>query len=144
MADDAKNLAALSLSDKIASCKVCESQESLKRCAKCKTVYYCTREHQTQDWRNHKTDCKKLAAQVSTSEDTTSKTSSATNVKTEQHAVTSIENKQPKPTEIFDNSHFDDRPYKPSDFDIPESYDIPELRKHVANGLKQAAPALTI
>ncbi len=31
-----------------------------KRCVGCKLVFYCGREHQTADWKTHKSECKKL------------------------------------------------------------------------------------
>jgi hypothetical protein len=27
-------------------------------CSGCKHIFYCTRDHQKQDWKNHKEDCK--------------------------------------------------------------------------------------
>lgn len=47
MADDAK----------YTTCQICEKSDDLKRCAKCKQVLYCSREHQVQDWKIHKTKC---------------------------------------------------------------------------------------
>ena len=44
----------------LASCAACESHEAqFKRCAACKTVCYCCREHQVADWPAHKAACKK-------------------------------------------------------------------------------------
>ena len=37
-------------------CAICQKPAS-SCCAKCKTVYYCTREHQKEDWFSHKTTC---------------------------------------------------------------------------------------
>ena len=43
----------------LASCAACESHEAqFKRCAACKTVCYCCREHQVADWPAHKAACK--------------------------------------------------------------------------------------
>ena len=32
----------------------------LMRCAKCHTAYYCSREHQRDDWPNHRAECQKI------------------------------------------------------------------------------------
>jgi len=40
-------------------CTVCGATQNLKRCSKCHVVYYCGREHQTQDWKRHKKECQK-------------------------------------------------------------------------------------
>ncbi|XP_018579774.1 uncharacterized protein LOC108917575 [Anoplophora glabripennis] len=43
-------------------CHVCkESNQNLKRCSVCKTVAYCSRDHQKQDWKFHKDLCKAIA-----------------------------------------------------------------------------------
>ena len=31
------------------------------RCAKCQSVSYCSRDHQREDWAQHKDDCKRIA-----------------------------------------------------------------------------------
>lgn len=41
-------------------CDVCGSDASLKICARCKRVAYCSKEHQKQAWTLHKKKCKKL------------------------------------------------------------------------------------
>ncbi|ELT89338.1 hypothetical protein CAPTEDRAFT_178444 [Capitella teleta] len=39
-------------------CQVCDKEENvLKRCTKCRCVFYCSRECQITDWSNHKTAC---------------------------------------------------------------------------------------
>lgn len=43
-------------------CNVCGVNENLLRCGQCKIVFYCSKEHQKQDWKKHKLFCKKLAA----------------------------------------------------------------------------------
>ena len=37
--------------------------KKLKNCAKCKGIMYCSRECQKQDWKHHKKDCARLAAE---------------------------------------------------------------------------------
>ena len=41
-------------------CAIC-GKESFLFCGKCKTTYYCCREHQKQDWKEHKKSCGKVA-----------------------------------------------------------------------------------
>jgi len=41
-------------------CAVC-ARECTARCSKCKSVYYCSPQHQRQDWREHKLVCDDLA-----------------------------------------------------------------------------------
>ena len=42
-----------------ASCKACKKYvKDLKRCGKCGMVYYCSKECQIKDWKDHKEDCK--------------------------------------------------------------------------------------
>ncbi|RFU24591.1 hypothetical protein B7463_g11746, partial [Scytalidium lignicola] len=42
----------------IMSCNVCGKTEGIKRCAQCKAVAYCGREHQKADWKAHKKICR--------------------------------------------------------------------------------------
>lgn len=58
----------------IKECGLCHRYEcpenaglKLSRCSKCKHVYYCCREHQTEDWPNHRKRCKKVAEAMSSS-----------------------------------------------------------------------------
>ena len=37
-------------------CKVCETKCTTK-CERCKSIWYCCREHQLQDWERHKKNC---------------------------------------------------------------------------------------
>ena len=46
--------------DSTKTCSVCGIIENLKRCGKCLSTWYCGREHQVQDWKNHKKLCKEL------------------------------------------------------------------------------------
>lgn len=43
------------------ACSICGSTENLLRCGQCKSIFYCNKEHQRQDWRKHKLSCKKIA-----------------------------------------------------------------------------------
>jgi len=43
----------------IKKCSIC-SIPAKKSCSVCKSIYYCCREHQTQDWKRHKKECGKL------------------------------------------------------------------------------------
>lgn len=40
-----------------ATCAVCGLSDNLLRCARCHSSYYCSRQHQKQDWKQHKTTC---------------------------------------------------------------------------------------
>ncbi|KAI9374061.1 hypothetical protein BJX61DRAFT_344395 [Aspergillus egyptiacus] len=48
-----------------AACNICAKKASkettLKRCGKCKAIWYCSRECQKADWKDHKESCSKLA-----------------------------------------------------------------------------------
>jgi len=39
------------------SCIVC-GKEASQCCAACRTVHYCSKEHQVADWKQHKVNCK--------------------------------------------------------------------------------------
>ena len=42
-------------------CELCnEHAGSLQLCSACKSVYYCSKEHQVEDWPKHKLECKDL------------------------------------------------------------------------------------
>lgn len=41
-------------------CGTCEKNDNLQQCARCKRVMYCCREHQTQHWKVHKIECRKI------------------------------------------------------------------------------------
>ena len=38
-------------------CIICGKEDELFKCSQCKSVFYCSREHQKQDWKNHKKVC---------------------------------------------------------------------------------------
>ncbi|RLN96914.1 hypothetical protein BBJ28_00003374 [Nothophytophthora sp. Chile5] len=40
-----------------ATCPICGTAESLRRCGACKRVSYCSREHQRQHWKKHRAEC---------------------------------------------------------------------------------------
>lgn len=52
-------------------CNVCKEMDAAKlsRCSGCKIVYYCCKEHQANDWKNHKKVCKKLKESFQNEED---------------------------------------------------------------------------
>lgn len=39
------------------TCQICDQTENLLRCSRCRSVYYCSKEHQRRDWKKHKTNC---------------------------------------------------------------------------------------
>jgi hypothetical protein len=44
------------------NCNICDKTENLKVCSRCRIVYYCSTEHQKQDWKTHKNVCKPIWA----------------------------------------------------------------------------------
>lgn len=40
-----------------AECKLCGATTGLKRCSRCKKIFYCSRDHQSKDWHDHKKLC---------------------------------------------------------------------------------------
>lgn len=44
-------------------CAICGTTQKLLRCAKCKTIYYCSTDHQHLNWPIHKQECRQLARQ---------------------------------------------------------------------------------
>jgi len=50
-----------STSPAAAVCPVCKKTEGLSKCASCHGVSYCSKDHQKEDWPNHKGPCKSLA-----------------------------------------------------------------------------------
>jgi hypothetical protein len=45
----------------IPTCNICHKSEGAKLCQKCKTIAYCGKEHQKEDWKAHKKVCASLA-----------------------------------------------------------------------------------
>ena len=99
-------------------CIICSKATELKRCGRCKVVFYCSRQHQIQDWSNHKMTCSILQKR---NQNTPTSQSSKTEVKTES------EN---------DFYEFDQRPLHVSTFDKPPNYDPLELSKFAHKKLK--------
>ena len=48
----------LELNDK-KTCNVCKKKGKMKKCSRCRSTYYCSRECQVKDWEEHKKVCKK-------------------------------------------------------------------------------------
>ncbi|CAM9146080.1 unnamed protein product, partial [Rangifer tarandus platyrhynchus] len=38
-------------------CELCGKMENLLRCSRCRSSFYCSKEHQRQDWKKHKLVC---------------------------------------------------------------------------------------
>ncbi|XP_017467687.1 PREDICTED: hypoxia-inducible factor prolyl hydroxylase [Rhagoletis zephyria] len=49
--------------EKFPQCAICGTTQQLLRCAKCKTIFYCSTAHQHMDWPTHKHSCRMLAKQ---------------------------------------------------------------------------------
>lgn len=77
-------------------CNICGSRQNLKRCGFCKCTFYCSREHQLNDWVNHKQQCQLLGKGLSkdvTTENTPSTLSDMkTNMKVEEDVNSSNDN----------------------------------------------------
>ncbi|KAJ8944949.1 hypothetical protein NQ318_013097 [Aromia moschata] len=42
------------------TCSLCGISENLLRCSRCKVTFYCSKDHQKQDWKKHKVVCTKF------------------------------------------------------------------------------------
>jgi MYND finger protein len=38
-------------------CEVCGKGDQVVRCIRCRSIYYCSREHQQQNWKSHRPNC---------------------------------------------------------------------------------------
>ena len=47
------------MSQDVHSCAVCGKTDHLKRCTRCRSAFYCNREHQLKDWDVHRRTCSK-------------------------------------------------------------------------------------
>nr|XP_018904664.1 PREDICTED: egl nine homolog 1 [Bemisia tabaci] len=74
--------------DTSVSCVLCGAVDRLWRCAKCKSVFYCSKKHQTQDWKNHKANCVSHAEHVNSSKKAEISENNAGNV--HSNSVTSV------------------------------------------------------
>ena len=50
--------------DACATCGKHQTQLQLKKCGRCKAVFYCSVACQKNDWKQHKTECKKLSQKI--------------------------------------------------------------------------------
>ncbi|XP_075388174.1 egl nine homolog 1 [Tenrec ecaudatus] len=58
MANDSGGPAGLSPSERDRQyCELCGKMENLLRCSRCRSSFYCSKEHQRQDWKKHKLVC---------------------------------------------------------------------------------------
>ncbi|KAM6218698.1 egl nine homolog 1 [Rhynchocyon petersi] len=58
MAHDSGGPCALSASERERQyCELCGKMENLLRCSRCRSSFYCSKEHQRQDWKKHKLVC---------------------------------------------------------------------------------------
>ncbi|XP_069036115.1 egl nine homolog 1 isoform X2 [Lepisosteus oculatus] len=49
-------------------CELCGKMENLLKCGRCRSSFYCSREHQKQDWKKHKLVCKEAGKAPSPSQ----------------------------------------------------------------------------
>lgn len=47
----------------VSSCVICQAPSTLS-CGKCRVTYYCSQDHQKQDWKSHKVQCRKLTGMM--------------------------------------------------------------------------------
>ncbi|XP_059393730.1 egl nine homolog 1-like [Carassius carassius] len=47
-------------------CELCGKMENLMKCGRCRSSFYCSKEHQRQDWKKHKRMCKEADKQQQT------------------------------------------------------------------------------
>ncbi|KTF94677.1 hypothetical protein cypCar_00005727 [Cyprinus carpio] len=47
-------------------CELCGKMENLLKCGRCRSSFYCSKEHQKQDWKKHKRVCKEADKQQQT------------------------------------------------------------------------------
>lgn len=58
MASDSGGPGVLSASERDRQyCELCGKMENLLRCGRCRSSFYCCKEHQRQDWKKHKLVC---------------------------------------------------------------------------------------
>ncbi|XP_074079114.1 egl nine homolog 1 [Macrotis lagotis] len=64
MANDSGGAGGLSPSERDRQyCELCGKMENLLRCSRCRSSFYCSKEHQRQDWKKHKLVCHGGAAE---------------------------------------------------------------------------------
>ncbi len=68
-------------SDRMCAFDFCNELQNLKLCSRCKGTWYCSKEHQKQHWKVHKTSCGKMGGQQ---QETTGKKKDEKTLKTSQ------------------------------------------------------------
>lgn len=53
--------------DVTVKCYICNKTDKLLRCARCKAIVYCSKEHQKFDWKRHKAYCNHQSSQQTNS-----------------------------------------------------------------------------
>ncbi|XP_006812516.1 prolyl hydroxylase EGLN3-like [Saccoglossus kowalevskii] len=102
-------------------CAVCEKIEDLKRCSRCHVVHYCSREHQKQHWKVHKTSC---VAQISKSVYPV-------------HLQRGSQLDDGQKPELFKDERFDARPLKLIRFPKPQKYSLGYLAEFAIRNMTQ-------
>ncbi|KAL8613733.1 hypothetical protein ACOMHN_029590 [Nucella lapillus] len=71
-------------------CQMCGALENLSLCAGCRSAWYCSKDHQREDWKEHKRQCKSLKSTNPTSQEdeVNTKNSESANLNGEQSKVT--------------------------------------------------------
>ena len=141
MADDASNCKEANL------CAACNKSSDLKLCSRCRNVFYCSREHQIQQWAIHKRTCRKVARTTNGGATTgdggynnsvVDMMSSAPDSGAESGSPNVNHSNSPPPPDSEDATRaFDARNLKLVDFPRPNSGRIPQLSKYVARALKR-------
>jgi hypothetical protein len=62
MEESTKAILPLSFPRIVLTCDLCERKGIMLKCTNCKVVFYCDKECQKRDWKNHKADCQEITA----------------------------------------------------------------------------------
>ncbi|WAR18974.1 EGLN1-like protein [Mya arenaria] len=96
-------------------CIICHKTAGLKRCGYCKSVFYCSREHQLQDWLGHKPICNKIMLEIDKETNGTASKSKVPKENIHNCNTSDSEATQDNKPSAYETP-FDSRPVKNNDF----------------------------
>ncbi|CAG5128393.1 unnamed protein product [Candidula unifasciata] len=67
MADGGKRTTTRGLRDEVNVCQLCGALDNLSLCGGCRGTWYCCKDHQRRDWKDHKRSCRQTTKTVNTS-----------------------------------------------------------------------------